>query len=184
LRTTPLKPKPGLNGPRSVSLEVGSRAHHRSKARTRISCHAAPERTARAPFSERRMKLTEATKFHRKSGRGPTAKRQPSPEGLGIVSRMIPSAVGAALKSSSHAGSLSPSCRHLWRLRPGPRMVEDRLRPDWRRSSMTPRVLSCCSASSMRSLLTWPGKRAPIGLSLLNPAIDGQIVQVHGGRTA
>jgi hypothetical protein len=54
------------------------------KARTRISCHAALERTACAPFhEERRMKLTGATKFHRKSGGGPTAKREPSPEGLG-----------------------------------------------------------------------------------------------------
>jgi hypothetical protein len=37
--------------------------------RTRISCHAAPERTANAPLrKERRMKIAEATKFHRKSG--------------------------------------------------------------------------------------------------------------------
>jgi hypothetical protein len=68
------------------------------KARTRISCHAALERSACAPFGkERRMKFTEATKFHRKSGGGPTTKRQPSPEGLGNRSRDDPSAVGAAL---------------------------------------------------------------------------------------
>jgi hypothetical protein len=37
--------------------------------RTRISCHAAVERTANAPLrKERRMKFAEATKFHRKSG--------------------------------------------------------------------------------------------------------------------
>jgi hypothetical protein len=36
---------------------------------TRISCHDALERTACAPFrEERRMKFTEATKFHGKSG--------------------------------------------------------------------------------------------------------------------
>ena len=37
--------------------------------RTRISCHAAPDTVACAPFSrERRMKFANATKFHRKSG--------------------------------------------------------------------------------------------------------------------
>ena len=37
--------------------------------RTRISCHAALDRTACAPFSkERRMKIAKATKFDRKSG--------------------------------------------------------------------------------------------------------------------
>jgi hypothetical protein len=45
---------------------------------TRISCHAALEEAARAPFSkERRIKFAKATKFHRKSG-----------EGLGINSKM------------------------------------------------------------------------------------------------
>jgi hypothetical protein len=38
---------------------------------TRISCHAALDEAARAPFSkERRMKFAKATKFHRKSGEG------------------------------------------------------------------------------------------------------------------
>jgi len=42
-----------------------------SEAWTRISCHAAPDKTARAPFTkERRMNLAKATKFHRKSGGG------------------------------------------------------------------------------------------------------------------
>ena len=37
--------------------------------RTRISCHAAPDTVACAPFSkERRMKFANATKFYRKSG--------------------------------------------------------------------------------------------------------------------
>jgi hypothetical protein len=36
--------------------------------RTRISCHAAPDTVAYAPFSkERRMKFANATKFYRKS---------------------------------------------------------------------------------------------------------------------
>jgi hypothetical protein len=43
------------------------------------------------------MKLTEATKFHRKSGGGPAAKREPSPEGLGINPEDDLSAIGAAL---------------------------------------------------------------------------------------
>jgi hypothetical protein len=43
------------------------------------------------------MKLTEAIKFHRKFGGGPTAKRLPSPEGLGNDTEEDPSAVGAAL---------------------------------------------------------------------------------------
>src|SRR5271156_7159140 len=63
------------------------------------------ERPACAPFhEERRMKLTEATMFHRKSGGGPAAKREPSPEGLGINSEDDLSAVGAALKP----GPLAP----------------------------------------------------------------------------
>jgi hypothetical protein len=37
--------------------------------RTRISCHAAPDKAAYAPFrKEGRMKCTNATKFNRKSG--------------------------------------------------------------------------------------------------------------------
>jgi hypothetical protein len=43
------------------------------------------------------MKFANATKFHRKSGVGTTAKRQPSPEGLGNNTEEDPSAVGAAL---------------------------------------------------------------------------------------
>src|SRR5271170_6189150 len=63
------------------------------------------ERTACAPFhEERRMKLTEATMFHRKSGGGPAAKREPSPEGLGLDSEYELSAVGAAL----NLGPLAP----------------------------------------------------------------------------
>ena len=43
-----------------------------STERTRISCHAAPDKAARAPFrGERRMKCDNATKFHRKSGEAP-----------------------------------------------------------------------------------------------------------------
>jgi hypothetical protein len=37
--------------------------------RTRISCHAAPDKTACAPFfKERRMMFANATNFYRKSG--------------------------------------------------------------------------------------------------------------------
>ena len=37
--------------------------------RTRISCHAVPDKTAYAPFfKERRMMLANATNFYRKSG--------------------------------------------------------------------------------------------------------------------
>jgi hypothetical protein len=54
---------------------------------TRISCHAAPDEAARAPFSKgRRMKLAKVSKFHRKSG-----------EGLGDGSPRLWSAGGAAL---------------------------------------------------------------------------------------
>jgi hypothetical protein len=45
------------------------------------------------------MKFTGATKFHRKSGGGPTAKRQPSPEGLGNDSEEDPSAVPLGAQS-------------------------------------------------------------------------------------
>ena len=42
-----------------------------NQPRTRISCHAALDEAARAPFSkERRMRFARATKFHRKSGEG------------------------------------------------------------------------------------------------------------------
>jgi len=43
---------------------LSSRPEH-----TRIYCHAAPDKAARAPFrKEGRMKCDNATKFHRKSG--------------------------------------------------------------------------------------------------------------------
>jgi hypothetical protein len=65
--------------------------------RTRISCHAALERTACAPFhEERRMKLTDAAKLHRNSGGGPEAKVSPARQGWVSISAMK-SAVGAAL---------------------------------------------------------------------------------------
>src|SRR5580658_7589575 len=58
-----------------------------AQPRTRISCRAALDEAARAPFSkERRMKFAKATKFHRKSGKG-----------LGDGSRRLWSAGGAAL---------------------------------------------------------------------------------------
>jgi hypothetical protein len=48
----------------SSSTELSSRPE-----RTRISCHAAPDKVAYAPFrEERRMKSDNATKFYRKSG--------------------------------------------------------------------------------------------------------------------
>src|SRR6202021_4185161 len=61
---------------------------------TRISCHAALDEAARAPFSkERRMKFAKATKFHRKSG-----------EGLGEGSPRLWSAGGAALPTFGGPG--------------------------------------------------------------------------------
>ena len=56
--------------------------HFLAISRTRISCRDALQRTACAPFrEERRMKFTETTKFHRKSGG-----RTPGPwEGLNSV---------------------------------------------------------------------------------------------------
>jgi hypothetical protein len=48
----------------SIRTEVSSRPK-----RTRISCHAALDMTTCAPFrKEGRMKCTNATRFHRKSG--------------------------------------------------------------------------------------------------------------------
>ena len=45
--------------------------HFLAFSRTRISCHAALDEAASAPFrKERRMKFAKATKFHRKSGGG------------------------------------------------------------------------------------------------------------------
>jgi hypothetical protein len=44
-------------------------SHFLAISRTRISCHAALEKTACAPFcKEKGLRFTEATKFHRKSG--------------------------------------------------------------------------------------------------------------------
>ena len=43
--------------------------HFLATSRTRISCHAALDEAAGAPFrKERRMKFAKATKFHRKFG--------------------------------------------------------------------------------------------------------------------
>ena len=52
--------------------------HFLAISRTRISYLDALERTTCAPFrEERRMKFTEATKFHRKSGGEPRPLRRP-----------------------------------------------------------------------------------------------------------
>jgi hypothetical protein len=51
--------------------ELSSRLPRRAVGpeRTRISCHAAPDKTAYAPFfKERRMMFASATNFYRKSG--------------------------------------------------------------------------------------------------------------------
>jgi hypothetical protein len=49
---------------RTATLSLSSRPK-----RTRISCHAAPDKTACAPFfKERRMMFANATNFYRKSG--------------------------------------------------------------------------------------------------------------------
>jgi hypothetical protein len=57
---------------RIVVRSSGFRACLRARIiqpRTRISCHAALDGAARAPFSkERRMKFAKATEFYRKSG--------------------------------------------------------------------------------------------------------------------
>jgi len=51
-----------LNGSATLSLVIPTEA-------ARISCHAALDKAAYAPFcKERRMKCISATKFHRKSG--------------------------------------------------------------------------------------------------------------------
>ena len=53
-----------INAEYDPLAEVSSRPE-----RTRISCHAALDKAARAPFrKEGRMKRNNATKFHRKSG--------------------------------------------------------------------------------------------------------------------
>jgi hypothetical protein len=64
----------GLTEVWSIRL-TGSRKHeshpdgYQPAYEIRISCHVALEKAACAPFSEeRRVKLAEATKFHRKSG--------------------------------------------------------------------------------------------------------------------
>ena len=63
---------------------------HGCEARTRISCHAALERTACAPFhEERRMQLIEATKFHRKSGEGRPPNVSPARKGWGSIPSMM-----------------------------------------------------------------------------------------------
>jgi hypothetical protein len=67
-RTRPrVRPPNPKNPPRRKPR--AHRAHFLAISRTRISCHAALDEAARAPFSkERRMKFAKATKFHRKSG--------------------------------------------------------------------------------------------------------------------
>ena len=66
LRPTQGDEKRFLSGNRSPWERRPSLCH---PERTRISCHAAPDTVACAPFSkERRMKFADATKFHRKSG--------------------------------------------------------------------------------------------------------------------
>ncbi len=63
--------------------------------RTRISCHAAPDTVACAPFSkERRMKFANATEFYRKSG---------AAEGSAVRPGWLPKASG------SHTRSLAPA---------------------------------------------------------------------------
>jgi hypothetical protein len=62
-----LGPATALHG--SVALPFDSHSLLWHPERTRISCHAAPDTVACAPFSkERRMKFANATKFYRKSG--------------------------------------------------------------------------------------------------------------------
>jgi len=51
----------------------GCSAAFNLQSQTRISCHAALDEAACAPYSkERRMNFAEATKLHRKSGEGTT----------------------------------------------------------------------------------------------------------------
>src|ERR1700721_168773 len=58
-----------MTGNRTQARRAGSQTS--AQPGTRISCHAALDEAARAPFSkERRMKFAKATKFHRKSGEG------------------------------------------------------------------------------------------------------------------
>ena len=59
------------NEPQIGPGPVGPVAKTSARPGTRISCHAALDEAARAPFSkERRMRFAKATKFHRKSGQG------------------------------------------------------------------------------------------------------------------
>ncbi len=72
------KPRGMQKNPPTRGLSAHS-AHLLAISRTRISYHDALERTACAPFrEERRMKFTEATKSHRKSGGEPRPLRRPS----------------------------------------------------------------------------------------------------------
>jgi hypothetical protein len=67
------EPEESSGGSRLTVLTV----HFLAISRTRISCHDALERTACALFrEERRMKFTEATKFHRKSRGEPQPDRE------------------------------------------------------------------------------------------------------------
>ena len=62
----------GMSVPKHLfrKWDVGTQKEVSSRPeRTRISCHAALDKTASAPFrKEGRMKCTKATKFHRESG--------------------------------------------------------------------------------------------------------------------
>jgi hypothetical protein len=64
-----------------------------SSERTRISCHAALDRTTCAPFrKERRMKFASASKFHRKSGvaEGPAVRLHRQTKAPRVSSQICP----------------------------------------------------------------------------------------------
>jgi hypothetical protein len=68
LFTIQLLTKNSLSFPRTAVIDFKTNLSSRPE-RTRISCHAALEEAAYAPFrEERRMKFAEATNLHRKSG--------------------------------------------------------------------------------------------------------------------
>ena len=79
----------------------------------RISCHAALERTAYAPFrKERRMKFANAIKFHRKSG---LARQMYLPGGLlALLAHHFfsYSVTGKPLAATTHAGCAKNSVCH------------------------------------------------------------------------
>jgi hypothetical protein len=76
-----------VDSPRHTELSSGPK-------RTRISCHAALDKTVRAPFlKERRMMFANATNIHRKSG--------------------VAQWSDLRFSSRSHANTLSPEVRFL-----------------------------------------------------------------------